>query len=156
MSDECVFRCRICHEVIGKPYISLDRSTQRYGRRFWKGKSQTAVTILASQEMFRYDSQDCWLLHRPQVVAELQLKTTYPSGATLVPCSRCGAQVDRTLPHISYSVVEMDLAETPKGLVGTVLDDKELAVLCRDCEEPDEPSAEAAAEIQHRQERARA
>jgi len=156
MDKSNVFRCTICHGVIGKPYIGLDRRTQRYEQGSWKGKLQTVVTTLDALEMFRYDSPDCWQLHQPQVVAELQLISTYPSGATVVPCSRCGAPVDRKLPHISYAVVEMELSETSRGLTGKVIDDKELAVLCRDCEEPDEPSAEVGAELQHQEERTRA
>lgn len=87
MSDECVFRCRICHQVISKPFISLDRRTQRYGQRSWKGKPQTAVTMLESLELFRYDSQDCWHFHGPQVVAELQLKTNYPPARPWRPAA---------------------------------------------------------------------
>jgi hypothetical protein len=69
MSQLYVFKCSICHCPIGKPYISLDRRTERH--------STKTVHILLSQEMFRYESQDCRASQEPHIVAELQLKTTY-------------------------------------------------------------------------------
>jgi hypothetical protein len=102
--------------------------------------------------MFRYDSQDCRAVHEPQIVAELKLKTTHPGSEPLTPCSRCSAPVDRTLPHVSYSYLEGILTN---GNI-TVTDDIELAVLCRDCEEPDEPDAQTAAAVIGQPERSRA
>ena len=146
MTKPYVFRCSICHCPIGKPYISLDRRTERH--------STKTVHVLLSQEMFRYESQDCRASQEPHIVAELQLKTTYPGNAAITPCSRCGAPVDRTLPHISYTYMEADL--DVQRMVATVIDANELAVLCRDCEEPDEPAAEAVAELEDQHERTRA
>ena len=145
MTKPCVFRCSICHNAIGKPYISLVRRIERH-------TAKTVQTLLA-QEMFRYDSQDCRALQEPHIVVQLQLKTTYPSSGSIVPCSRCGSPVDRALPCISYAYVEEDL--DVERLVATVIDETELAILCRDCEEPDEPAAEAVAEHEDQQERAR-
>jgi len=143
MSQPCVFRCSICHNPIGKPYISLDRRTERTGTK--------TVHTLLSQEMFRYDSQDCRLSQEPPIVAQLQLKTTYPANDPITPCNRCGAPVERALPHISYAYMEVDL--DVERMVATVIDDTELAVLCRDCEEPDEPAAEATTESTDQKER---
>jgi hypothetical protein len=90
------------------------------------------------------------------VIAELKLRSTYPKGSSTDPCSRCGTPVDRRLPHVSYAYLELHCHETPEGTVGSVLGDEELAVLCQDCEEPDEPSADATAEFQLQEERTRA
>jgi hypothetical protein len=111
------------------------------------------VHTLLAQEMFRYDSQDCRASQEPHIVAQLQLKTTYPSSGAVVPCSRCGASVDRALPYVSYAYMEEDL--DVDRLVATVIDETELAVLCRDCEEPDEPTAQAVAAHEDQQERTR-
>src|ERR1035437_3328128 len=141
MSKPYVFRCSICHNPIGKPYFCLVRHTERH--------SAKTVQVLLAQEMFRYDNQDCRSSQEPHIVAQLQLKTTYPGNASITPCSRCGAPVDRSLPHISYAYMEEDL--DVDRMVATVIEETELAVLCRDCEEPDEPAAEAVAEIENQQ-----
>ena len=154
MSHTYVFRCRVCHKAIGSPYISLDRRTQQYSTALWKGKPRTTVTILMAQELFQYDGQACRALDEPMVVAELQLKTTHPSGTTVVPCSRCSIAVDRTLPHVSYVYLEVEM--NAQGEIAKVIDDTELAVLCRECEEPDQPLAEAVADIHEYEERTRA
>jgi len=146
-------RCRVCHNVIGLPYISLDRQTQKYGTRLWQGQPQDTVTVLECQEIFRYDSQDCRALHEPQIVAELKLKTTPPGNEPLTPCSRCAAPVDRSLPHVSYHYLEGAMTDWS---ITNVTDDTELAVLCRDCEEPDEPATQTAAAVTDQPERSRA
>jgi hypothetical protein len=129
--------------VIGEPYISLDRRTQKHGTRLWQGQPQGTVTVLECQEMFRYDSQDCRALHEPQIVAELKLKTAHPDGGPVTPCSRCAAPVDRTLPHVSYIYLEGEMTD---WAITNITDSTELAVLCRDCEEPGRPMVETAIE----------
>ena len=151
MNQQFSLRCRVCQDEIGQPYISLDRRTQKYGTRLWLGQTQGTVTVSECQEMFRYDSQDCRAAHEPQIVAELKLKTTHPDNGPVTPCSRCAAPVDRNLPHVSYIYLEGILT----GENMTVTDSTELAVLCRDCEEPDEPATHAAAAVIDQQERSR-
>ena len=136
-----VLRCRVCHQVIGKPYISFDRRTQRHATDTWQGRPRPTIKILTAQEIFRYDSQDCKSLQLPQIVAELQLKTTYPGSGQIVPCSRCAAPVDRNLPHVSYSFLEGEMED---WTISNVVGDTELAVLCGECEEPDAPAKQAA------------
>ena len=145
-------RCCVCKNVIDQPYISLDRRTQKYGTRLWQGQPQSTVTVLECQEMFRYDSQDCRALHEPHIVAELKLKTTHPDGGSVTPCSRCAVPVDRNTPHISYIYLEGILT----GETMTVTDSTELAVLCRDCEAPDEPATQTTAAVIEQPERSRA
>jgi hypothetical protein len=154
MKKEPVLRCRVCHQVIGKPYIGFDRRTQRHSTEVWQGKPRPTIHVLEAQEMFRYNSQHCRSLQEPQIIAELQLKTTYPSNsADVVPCSRCGATVDRNLPHVSYCFLE---AEMENWIMTKVVDDTELAVLCNACEEPDQPATQAAIAPTHQRERSRA
>ena len=38
MEKVLVLRCQVCHQVIGKPYISFDRRTQRHSTEVWQGK----------------------------------------------------------------------------------------------------------------------
>ena len=135
MSQSLTLRCRVCHNVIGQPYISLDRQTQRYGTRMRQGQLQSTITVLNCQEMFRYDSQDCRAMHEPQIVAELKLKTTHPDAEPVTPCSRCAAPIDRTLPHVSYIYLQGDMI---------------------DCEEPDAPDTQTAVALIDQPERSRA
>jgi hypothetical protein len=46
VSQPLILRCPVCHDVIGQPYISLDRQTQRYGTRMWQGQLQGTITVL--------------------------------------------------------------------------------------------------------------
>ena len=148
-----VLRCRECHQVIGKPYIAFHRRTQRHSSDTWQGKPHSTIKILQAQEMFRFDSQDCKSLQEPQIIAELQLKTAYPSGSgDVVPCSRCGAPVDRNLPHVSYCFLE---AEMENWTMTKVIDDTELAVLCSACEDPDQPATQTAVATTLKRERSR-
>lgn len=148
-----VLRCRICQQVIGKTYISFDRRTQRHSTKIWQGKPHPTIKILQAQEMFRYDSQHCKSLQEPQIIADLQLTTTYPSGSgDVVPCSRCAASVDRNQPHVTYCFLE---GEMENWTMTKVVDDTELAVLCSACEEPDDPATQAAVAATHKRERSR-
>ena len=153
VTQKFTLRCRVCHGVIGQPYISLDRRTQRHGTRMRQGKPQGIITTLECQEMFRYDSQDCRAMHEPQIVAELKLKTTHPDAEPVTPCSRCAAPIDRTLPHISYIYLQGDMID---WTMTNITDSTELAVLCRDCEEPDAPDTQTAVALIDQPERSRA
>jgi hypothetical protein len=157
MDDVPVFKCRVCHAVISNPVWSLDRNSQQYSTGEVDGQDLTIITMLVSQEMFRYDSLDCWHVHEPTIVKELKLKTTYPDSAPITPCSRCGTSVDRYQPHISYTTMAMNLREMPDGWDAEVLDSQEFAVLCRECERSDAPDAVTEASIpeENQQERAR-
>jgi hypothetical protein len=104
--------------------------------------------------MFQNDDQDCKSLQEPQIIAELQVKATYRSGSgDVVPCSRCAALVARNLPHVSYCFSE---GEVENWIRTNVIDDTLPAILCTECEEPDQPSTQAAGATTHKQERSRA
>lgn len=156
MEDSPVFRCCVCHEAINGTTWSLDHNTQKYGIDMLDGKPREIITITSSQEMFRYDSQDCWQAHESVIAEELKLMTTYPPATPMTPCCRCGAPVDRAMPHVSYAIMAMSLQDAPDGWIADVLSDKEFAVLCPECEEPDPPEAEASMEFQNQDERAQA
>ena len=156
MDEAPVFQCQVCKDVFTSPYVSLSRNTQHHGSDIWKGKVRETINIALSQEMFRYDCQDCWKLHAPTVAAELQLKATYPPSGPNPPCCRCGRPVDRSLPHISYAMTEMNMEYGAGDWIGHVVKDNEFAVLCQQCEEPDELQAQAEDELEEQNERVRA
>lgn len=156
MNNTPVFRCCVCHEVIANPRWSLDRNTQKYRTIEMDGKTLNAINIAFSQEMFIYDSQSCWKAHEPTIVKEMKLKTTYPPSTPLMTsCCRCGDPVDRTKSHVSYAINAMNMEETEDSWIGHFVEGDEFAVLCPNCEEPDAPEPEAAAETADDQERAR-
>jgi hypothetical protein len=156
MDEAPIFQCHVCQNFFTNPYVSLNRNTQQHGTDMWQGKVRKTINIALSQEMFRYCSQDCWELHAPTVAEELKLKTTYPPSGSNVPCCRCGRPVDRTLSHISYVMTEMNMEYGAGDWTGHVVDDKEFAILCSECEEPGDPAAEAADELEEQKGRTRA
>jgi hypothetical protein len=95
-------------------------------------------------------------VHAPTVAAELKLKTIYPPSSAKPPCCRCGRLVDRSLPHISYTMTEMNMEYGEGDWVGNVVKDKEFAILCQECETPDELEAEAEDKTEEQHERCRA
>jgi hypothetical protein len=137
MYDAPAFKCTVCHAAITNVTWSLDRNTQKFGTGLVDGLERVSITMLDSSEMFRYDSVDCWVVHEPTIVKELNLKSTYPDPSSITPCSRCGSPVDRYQVHVSYSVMAVNLTETPNGWEAEVLNDREFAVLCQRCEQPD-------------------
>ncbi len=145
--DAPVFQCQVCKSDFTNPYVSLDRNTQQHGTDVWQGKVRKTIKIWLSQEMFRYDSQHCWSLHAPEIEAALQLKATYPPSGPVTPCCRCGIPVERSLPHISYAMTEMAMEYGAGDWIGHVLKDREFALLCRECEAPDEFEVAAEAEV---------
>ncbi len=110
----------------------------------WQGEPRPTITVQQAQEMFQYDSQECRAADELQIVAELKLTTTHPESDRMTPCSRCAAPVDRNLPHVSYGYIEGEMTDCN---ITNVIDDTELAVLCKKCEEPDDPPIDAAAVV---------
>lgn len=153
MDELPVFQCQVCKIVFTNPYVSLSRNTQHHGSDICEGKVRETINIVLSQEMFRYDSQDCWKLHAPSLAAELQLKATYPPSGPNPPCCRCGRPVDRSLPHISYAMTEMSMKYGAGDWIGHVVKDNEFAVLCPQCEEPVELQAQAQDKLEEQNER---
>jgi hypothetical protein len=147
MYDAPAFKCTVCHADIINPTWCLNRNTQKFGTGLVDGLERVTITMLDSSEMFRYDSVDCWKVHEPSIAKELKLKSTYPDSSSITPCCRCGLSVDRYQPHVSYSVMAANLTETPDGWDAEVLNDREFAVLCPRCEQPDAPAIDAKVSI---------
>jgi hypothetical protein len=159
MNGDAVFRCRACQQLVGNPHVTLDRNTQQFTIQTHEGKRWNCIVRLTAQEMFRYGGgQACRAQHEPQVVAELELQTTYPSHHSPTPCCRCGAPVDRAQPHVSYGYLEANTVQTATGEEDQVVGDIELAMLCPDCEAPDvapDAAAEAFDDVQEQEENTR-
>jgi hypothetical protein len=76
------------------------------------------------------------------------LKTSYPVDDKQANCCRCGRQLNRCLPHVSYAVLCMTVHASATGGFADVVSYEEFAVLCHDCEEPEWPGMAAALAIE--------
>lgn len=148
MSVYPVFECLICHQVPQQPQWCLERRVQQYFFELHQGQSRTAVQVLDAGEMFVYDSPACWQVHEPTVAAALKLKDSYPVDDNPSNCCRCGRQLNRYQPHVSYAVLCLSVHATATGGFADVVSDEEFAVLCHDCEEPEWPGMAAALAIE--------
>ena len=145
MTNTYPFRCCICEEPIGNPHLSLDRRSEKLEVILHEGQPTTQVRISHSDAWLMYCSHACWQFHQDDLAAALDLKQIYPPAGFVTPCGRCGKPVDRTQPYVCLSLAELVL-EGRDVLIGHCIDDNDFAVLCRECEWPDEPAAEAADE----------
>lgn len=129
------FKCHVCNEAFFSPLRSLDRRVQQQSLAEANGKIQGTLHVHQSEDVYQYDSKACRTMHEPVVIAQLKLKSTYPSSGTVVPCNRCGDPVNRTSPHVSYAWVTLEFQDST-GMIGHCTGDTELAVLCKECEAP--------------------
>ena len=141
MSGATGFRCCICSQPMETGYFCLDRRIETQSTIEHDGKPTTAINISVCQTMFMYCSADCWHLHEPQMAADLQLKSSYPAFGSVTPCSRCGTPVTRTEPYVAYNISELKFTTFEPHMIAQCMGDKDFAILCRDCEEPDLPMA---------------
>ena len=138
------FTCNICGKAVGNSYVCLDRRTESIATSEQDGKVTTTINIADCQTMFIYCGASCWEIHEPTVAAELQVSKPYPPAGLITPCSRCGNPVNRTAPYISYAICELQDTQTEPYPIAQCLDDRDFAVLCKNCEAPD---ATAGAEV---------
>ncbi len=146
MNSRQIFRCAICHKPAENPYLCLDRRVETVSVIEHEGKPVTTVQIKDCESIFVYCSHSCWQAHEREVAEALELQSTYPAFSFVTPCSCCGASVNRTQPYVNYNITEMHVHEIDSSLVGQCVDDHDFAVLCRDCEDPGSPEAEAETE----------
>jgi hypothetical protein len=143
MTSEIGFRCCICARPIDSGYVCLDRRIETLSVVVHEGKPTTTVNIASCQTMFIYCDSDCWDVHEPSIEAQLQVKALYPATSFVTPCSRCGRAVNRTQPYTNYNVSELQIIATEPDVIAQCLDDRDFAILCKKCEEPDLPSADS-------------
>lgn len=129
------FNCHVCNEAFFSPLRSLDRRVQQQSLAEAGDAIQETLHIHQSEDVYQYDSEACRTNHELTVIAQLKLKSPYPSPGTVVPCSRCGDPVNRTSSHVSYAWVTLEFQDST-SMIGHCTGDTELAVLCKECEAP--------------------
>ena len=142
MTKKALFSCTICGQPAENPYLSLDRRVETVSVSEHDGKPVSSIQITECESIFVYCSHACWQAHENEVAEALELQSTYPAFSFVTPCSCCGASVNRTQPYVNFNLAEMHMYAD----FGQCVDDLDFAVLCRDCDDPGSPEAEAQTE----------
>ena len=135
------YRCSHCSRPLGGVHLSLDRAVKQHVVSQGPN-SQTEVVTAICWAMRLYHDDVCRQGDEKNVFDQLKLTSTYPGGATTVPCNRCAAPVDRRQPYVCYEYLTYQPQEGAMkhgAEVYQVLGIQVLAVLCRNCEGPDIP-----------------
>lgn len=139
-------RCHVCGQPAGNPHYSFDRRIETLGSTRHDGKPVTTCNIVFDEALYLYCGDACWDVHQAEIATALALTHTYPGESFVTPCCRCGMAVDRTTPHVDYSITVTRIAD--EGiLMGYCLDDRDFAVLCRQCEAPEPVVDEGLADV---------
>lgn len=144
MSHTC-FTCAVCHEAFDGPHHAFDRRVETLQVSEHAGEPLTSVHISQCDTLFMVCSEACWAAHEPVLREAMQLVQTYPHGGFVVSCCRCGAPVNRTLPHTCFAISVLEFTGAADGVLHCrCLSDTDYAVLCVDCNDP-APGDEAGA-----------
>ena len=139
---DLVLECAACGKPIGARHHALDRRVDV--AHF--GEGEATIHTLDLQAVHFYCDVACWVAHEPVVREELRARYTFPTFAPVMPCARCGEDVDRTSATVAFTISsELFDAEVQPWL--SIDEQSELwtyAVLCPRCESPDFEDGEGA------------
>lgn len=140
-------RCGMCAVTVSEQHVQLARRVERIELSEEDGKPLQSVKVFSDDILMEFCNHACWSGREQDAVAAFELKTTYPAFHWVASCSCCGAAVNRTTPYVTLNIYEAVEESSPWMTSAKMLDDKEFAVLCRNCDEPTEAEpAEAANE----------
>ncbi|NLZ10936.1 MAG: hypothetical protein GX086_06345 [Alcaligenaceae bacterium] len=139
-------KCAVCSTLLGPRYVAFVRRVRRLIYQDQSGQPKVTEQILSADLQPAWCSIDCWEDMADPVISALQLTSPFPGSGPVVPCSRCGAPVDKTKAHVAYVVLDLEVKEAPWLTSGHVHWQRVLAVLCVNCEAPDGHSAGVARE----------
>jgi len=128
--------CHVCGQPVGNPHHSFDRRIATLSSTRHEGALVTTCNIVFDEALYLYCGDACWDVHQPEIASALALTPTYPAEGFITPCCRCGRPIDRTEPHVAYSITATRIADEGV-LLGYCVDDRDFAVLCHDCETPE-------------------
>ena len=161
MTDDPQVQCDHCAQTLGERYTALERRIDQVrmldaddvedGAPNWEPQGESGwgdldaddaliegIEPLDAAEVASYCGEACWSAAEADWIERLGLKHPYPDEGVLAPCSRCGQMIDRTEPHVSYSVVDNAFFTDADGnACMTVHGSTCLAVLCHRCEAAD-------------------
>lgn len=136
--------CAACGKPIGARHHVLDRRVEVV--HF--GEEVATIHALDLRAGHFYCDASCWLKHEPVLRAELRARHTFPAFAAVMPCARCGDDVDRRSAAVAYTIAEelFDAEVQPWLSVDRQSECRTYAVLCSRCESPDFEDDEGAEE----------
>lgn len=172
MTENNTLCCDHCEQVLGLRYTAIERRIDQVrmlseddfedGAPNWDPDVDDdwldedegpdlieGIEPLDAEEVASYCDRMCWAAAEAGWIERLQLQDPYPEEGVMVPCSRCGAMIDRTRPHVSYNVTDGEFITDADGYERLMIHEATcLAILCNTCEaaefseeETDEPQS---------------
>lgn len=121
--------CGICNHELGRGYFSLSKCSQTVTG------SQPGVVLVSDDSLLTdFCGHEC--ADYAEAAITSTLTSAYPTADKMVPCSLCLRPVDRTAPHVSVSMSQLEDASEPWLVSARVVHERELAVYCHCCAEP--------------------
>lgn len=146
-------RCGTCFVTVSGHHVQLARRVEQMQLFEHGGKKRTSIKVYSDDILLEFCDHACWSAREQSIVEAFELAATYPPFHGVASCCRCGAAISRTKPYVTLNIYEVIEESSPWMTSAKMLDDKEFAVLCNDCDEPaeanssdaeiDEPALEA-------------
>jgi hypothetical protein len=128
-------RCHVCEEKLGSHIHDFYSRTQKVS---CDGETKTITVLYELQEM-TFCGQECWEAMEEQITEGLH--PLYQPLHLVATCCDCRKPVDRTQPHYTLYIGEMEDVSQPWLASMRILDEKEIAVFCPECRVPEEDLA---------------
>lgn len=128
--------CGNCGATVFARHMELSRRTQRVGPDAATGKPGKVIYVLASQVLLDFCGSPCWEHKELQMAQVFGLKATWPPFHRHASCCACGRSVDRSLPHVTLHVYDIEDTSKPWFASARMHEDREFAVLCATCAPP--------------------
>lgn len=128
--------CVMCSVPITEHKVQFARRVEQMEVAKKDDKQFKSMKVFADDVFMEFCNPACWAGRESDVVVAYELKTTYSVFQWVASCSRCGAPVNRTKPYVTLNIYEAIDESKPWVNIERMLDDKEFAILCNDCDAP--------------------
>jgi hypothetical protein len=122
--------CHVCGEKLGSRIHGFYSRTQKVS---FDGETKTITVLYELQEM-SFCGQECWEAMEEQITEGLH--PLYQPLHLVATCCECRRPVDRTQPHYTLYIGELEDVSQPWLASMRILDEKEIAVFCPECRVP--------------------
>lgn len=122
--------CGVCEHILHKGHFSLSKRSQT----LTDTPSGKVVMVSDDNLLTEFCGQEC--ADYAEAAISSTLTSPYPTADKMVPCSLCLRPVDRTAPHVSVAMTQLEDASQPWLVSARVVDEHELAVYCSHCAQP--------------------
>lgn len=128
--------CHFCGCLTEHEQVDLDRRVERLTVVQHDDKPVTSIQISQRETLYSFCDGACWTAAEPGLIDEFGLSATYPPFGFVSSCSRCGGSVNRTLDYVCLSISTMTYQQDGSP-VAVCSDDRDWAVFCNGCDQPD-------------------